>query len=277
MSRAFGRRGGFTLIELLVVVAVLAVLIAVLLPALASTQERARGAMSMANQRSLAVALNAYADDHGDLIPLGHSLGPGPDGWKQYNYLLRSGSSSGEAAMRWMGLLYEHGAFESPQAFYSPSETDDLLSFDTEDNPWPPDDTAPAGKSTRIGYGVRPLAAWPFPRERALPVAEMPRRSDLGRRGPEVILADLIHKPQRVEQRHGDRVHVMRSDASGGVVMVDVLTSYERPEDAPAVSVTWEDTRGSSFDAGFNDLFLTVDERGRGVAGLWLALDRGSR
>jgi prepilin-type processing-associated H-X9-DG protein/prepilin-type N-terminal cleavage/methylation domain-containing protein len=70
----------FTLIEVLVVIAVIAVLISLLLPALRHARESGRTAVCLANQRSILTALGAYADDSKRLIPResgsGHYLIP---------------------------------------------------------------------------------------------------------------------------------------------------------------------------------------------------------
>ena len=57
-------RSGFTLIELLTVLAIVAILAAILLPALAKARERARGISCLNNTRQLLLAWNLYADDH---------------------------------------------------------------------------------------------------------------------------------------------------------------------------------------------------------------------
>ncbi len=59
------RLASFTLIELLVVVAVIAVLVAMLLPTLQAAKERSRQAICISNLRQLAVGELMYRDDNG--------------------------------------------------------------------------------------------------------------------------------------------------------------------------------------------------------------------
>jgi prepilin-type N-terminal cleavage/methylation domain-containing protein/prepilin-type processing-associated H-X9-DG protein len=67
------RRGsGFTLVELLVVVAVIALLIGVLLPALGAARERAQTVACMVQMRQLVLAQLTYANEHdGQLVDYG--------------------------------------------------------------------------------------------------------------------------------------------------------------------------------------------------------------
>ncbi len=61
-----GRPAGFTLIELLVVISIIAILIALLLPALAAARESGRTMLCLSNLRQLGIANDAYTVDNDD-------------------------------------------------------------------------------------------------------------------------------------------------------------------------------------------------------------------
>jgi prepilin-type N-terminal cleavage/methylation domain-containing protein len=70
-------KAGFTLIELLVVVAIIAVLISILLPALSAAREQARSVLCLSNLRMQGLAHLQYANDNnGSMI-----YGTGNDAW----------------------------------------------------------------------------------------------------------------------------------------------------------------------------------------------------
>jgi len=83
-----GKRG-FTLIELLVVVAIIAVLVAILLPAIASAREQARGIVCLSNLRQLGMCVQRYVDENNSVMHASYGPGKTVSPWWAWTLFLK--------------------------------------------------------------------------------------------------------------------------------------------------------------------------------------------
>ena len=67
----------FTLIELLVVIAIIAILAAILFPVFAQAKSAAKKTQDLSQMKQLGTAVQIYAGDNDDTLPLAYAVGPG--------------------------------------------------------------------------------------------------------------------------------------------------------------------------------------------------------
>jgi prepilin-type N-terminal cleavage/methylation domain-containing protein/prepilin-type processing-associated H-X9-DG protein len=107
-SVAMTMRRGFTLIELLVVIAIIAILASLLLPALASSKQKAWRIKCASNMRQLGLGFNLFASDHDDMYPPAadsHASSQGQLAWDDYIYKYIGGTASDQTLLLADGLL----------------------------------------------------------------------------------------------------------------------------------------------------------------------------
>ncbi len=90
-GRGQDRAGGFTLIELLVVIAIIAILAAMLLPALSRAKLKAQGITCMNNGKQLMLAWRFYVDDNSERVP---AAWRNPGDWMPVGDMTWSGNST---------------------------------------------------------------------------------------------------------------------------------------------------------------------------------------
>jgi prepilin-type N-terminal cleavage/methylation domain-containing protein len=254
-------RNAFSLVELLAVIAIVAVLLAVLIPALSQTRESARRAACGANHKSLTTALFTSAGDYRGKVPLGH--------WvvKQFNYPVYI-STPTQHGFGPLGVLYAEGYLDDPQWLVDPSSEQETFArlgdvrrdpslAETGFNQWPirfAKDSPSA--NTRTSYGARPMVSTHTGRT-PVTVAEQLPRVALSRFVGKVILADIVSRPENVEQTHGTGVTTTRGDGAVHWVQREVFDE------------NLEQLRDTRFDSDNDDLMLSDD----GSSGIFADLD----
>ncbi len=117
-------KAGFTLIELLVVIAIIAILAAILLPALQNARERGRSASCISNQKQIGTAIAFYTSSNDDfMVPA----------WQGTNRFLWGHTLASNGYLANLGISskgYTHYDYAQLQVFTCPSDADYFKDYD---------------------------------------------------------------------------------------------------------------------------------------------------
>jgi prepilin-type N-terminal cleavage/methylation domain-containing protein/prepilin-type processing-associated H-X9-DG protein len=247
------KRDAFTLVELLVVIGIIAVLVAILLPALNRAREAANRTACLSNLRQMGEAARLYALNSKDDLSIGCSSDQYRGSYQIWNgtvyqsfgltvfYMTQQVNGAAPGSAKLVGEDFI-------KALYCPSDRSPHFQFDNDQNLWLP---GVAGKTVRCGYQFRPMdweyhsCVWgsgltpgwaePFGRcywkdfngESGPANAQYPRRVPaLTKMKGLAIFSDQISSPERLMRCHVKGVNVAYADGSAKWVNRDDIWEW---------------------------------------------------
>ncbi len=226
------RCGRFTLVEMLIVITIIAVLAALLLPALQKGVLQARKASCINQMRQCGMELIMYCEKYYDRAPFYYNWGD-----KQNTsavWMVNGAGGPSLAGFTALGKLYYDGFMRSPLTYYCPTKTN--FKFNNREWPltsnyhqWPPGRWGesfcpPSGGAwancpTYLSYGTRPVTGAPSSFKNWIndEWSSTPRWKKYAAKA---VLADGFSL-SNISGSHVDGANILRGDGSGRFVRLD--------------------------------------------------------
>lgn len=262
----------FTLIELLVVISIIALLIGILLPALSSARDSARGVACLSNERQIGLAVQVYANDYKQDVPLSYLGG--------INFSFTLYSTFFDTTEGWGSLWQAVPEIQVPGAWICPStEGPSFLMTQIENSSFPPPETGSgAANDTSSTYVSRPFRRHSGPYWNAAVPAASREIANLDRDQIDssvAILGDNLAGQDMWEQRHGNYINVGYGDGSAGIIQRDEILMAD-DNDVDGANPTERSFDQLFTDHGFSDANPSGGDYQFLAFQAWPLLDRGN-
>ncbi len=219
------RSRAFTLIELLVVVAIIAVLIAILLPSLANAKSAANRTKCLANLRAIGSGTRVYAGENADQIP---DMATAASGYAYSNLSWNIVGSAGPNPVFYgLGKLWSQHEVSDPKIFLCPTQVNSDFNGTGWNLPTPLGSIS--GFTYRPSYNFQPNHTDPTAAKVGVAYAKISQYRDLT-----LLAFDLIQNDQ--ELAHVDRANKPiwnTLHADGHAVSVKTPLTYQKLESYP--------------------------------------------